>query len=163
MNMKLSTVLLLAGLLAFTTWRAAFAQVPPQSAGKIKGVLTYYFNSTQGSKADVGSEIWLVEGRLEIPEDAIVMGGVNELVVGSRGTPVKDMPTYKIIKRTRADGSGNFEIPDVAVGTYTLILKSNHAVGRGLRDVAGKLRRTTINIKAGETVDASLDFGVSVL
>ena len=121
--------------------------------GRIRGTLTYFFNFNYGNKPDTGSQVWLIEGHVDIPDNMMVIGIGDFLVVGSAKP--------KIAKYTVADGIGNFELSDVPIGQYTLILKSNHAKGLTTRDIQGNVRVRHVQIKAGEALDASTDFGAN--
>jgi len=137
--------------------------VQQSDTGKVKGVLSYFFNSNFGSKPDTGSKVYILEGSVEIPEAAFVMGVGSKLVVGKEGQEAKDFASYKVIATATADGAGNFQMSEVPAGVYTLVFISKHATGKAQRDVAGKVRTRSEVLKAGETADASLDFGMSYL
>jgi hypothetical protein len=132
------------------------AQAP--TTGRVKGILTYYFNANFGHKADVGSEVWLLEGRVDIPEDAPFEGCAYP------GLPVGPGEVKcKLVKHTLAEGSGNFEISDVPAGQYTLVMRSSHSHGTSSKDLLGRTKVVRVELKAGETFDASRDFGMSAL
>jgi hypothetical protein len=84
------------GLVPFST-AAATVQAPQAAAetGSIRGVITYYFNSNYGSRADVGAEVWLLQGTMKMPtRDNILLGvpgpapstgpGVGFIIVGRK-------------------------------------------------------------------------------
>jgi hypothetical protein len=131
-------------------------------AGGIKGTLT--FNSNVGSRPDTGTEIWLVEGDVSVPADQLFSGYGDHVQIGKAN--------YNIVKHTIADGNGTFVITDVPVGQYTLIMQSKHTNGAialrpsemiTQRDAAGRVVSRALQVKAGETLDESLDFGRTVL
>ena len=128
------------------------------SKGKIKGILTYYFNVNYGSKPDVGSEVYVVESWFDIPESAVFMGFSDSFSVSVNN----EIKKYPLINKTVADGTGSFEVDNVPPGKYTVVLKSKHAKGDlTLRDSNGKVLLRSVTVKPGETVDGSCDFGIS--
>jgi hypothetical protein len=141
------------------------------SPAKVKGALSYYFNDNYGSKPDVGAEVWLIEGDIgEIPGNVFVAGGEKALVmVEIPNNPSVSPRKLTVINHTMADGSGNFEFPNVPPGTYTLVMKSRHVKGPGragpftTRDALGRIVWLVKTVAAGQTVDASFDFGTSTL
>jgi hypothetical protein len=167
MNGKFISRLILVGVLVFIPFRWSNAQAPAAGVGRIKGVLTYFFNANDGSKTDVGSEIWLIEGHaIEIHECEIFtafMTGAHVLKVDDKGhgQSIADTTRFKVVKHTVADGNGNYELSDVPAGKYTLVMKSSHSKGSCPRDMDGKIKLTMVDVKTSETVDASTDFGMS--
>lgn len=75
--------------LAFLVFQAA----PPQSStstlpstnaakpGRVKGIITYRFNENLGDKADIGSEVILIGGAVQIPPDSRVYLGEDDILV----------------------------------------------------------------------------------
>ena len=51
-----------------------------------------------------------------------------------------------------------FEVRDLSVGDYTLVLRSAHVGGIDKRDVGNKFAISWFSIKGGDTVDASTKF-----
>ncbi len=142
--------------------------VPMVESARIRGTLTYYFNSNYGNRPDSGSKILLVAGGLDIPpqymfyDDASQMkikGRSDEIVLINSDTEVATK--YATAKRTIADGNGNFEINDVVPGAYTLILRSNHVKTLEHRDILGRVVTIPIMISGAETLDESYDFGIT--
>jgi hypothetical protein len=143
----------------------ALAEAAPQApvsrqTGRVKGVLTYYFNTNYGNKPDVGALVALIQGYVQIPQDefVIMLQFFNQLNIGSQ--------EYKNVKYTVADGNGNFEIDDIDAGEYTLVIQSRHvhgsSGGRVLKKDAGdRVESRSIKVQPGQTVDASYDFGIS--
>ena len=158
-----------AGVVAYTNdaasltveQKAAQQPAPPAPAtplgGKIRGSLSYYFNANYGNKPDSGTEVWLIAGEIEIPDDAVHLGtpSVYWVSVGEK------RQRYEVVRHTMADGNGNFELTDVSEGRYTLVMKSSHTNARVARDLLGKTEVRHITVKNGETVDASYDFGTT--
>ncbi len=170
MNTDLLKRLFLFAVLILTSLGWVRAQTPEVGVGRIKGTLTYYFNETSGDKADVGSKAWLIKGSVEILDSAEVWDVSEkhlELAVKiNQGKPEEVTTKYKIVRFAVADGNGNFEILDIPVGQYTLVIESNHSkrplgIGRGFTMPISKIKATIVEIKAGETFDASIDFGRS--
>jgi hypothetical protein len=135
--------------------------------GRINGTLTYFFDIHTGNKADAGSKVWLVKGHVEIPADQTFVGTSAALGVG--GNPEQ----YPAIQYSIANEKGDFEFRDVPPGQYTIVMQSAHTVGtlhekrnffgRGNgdtpRDSKGRVEFRHIQLKPGDTVDASKDFG----
>ena len=147
------------------------ATAPPTETGHVKGTLTYFFDFHVGNKPDSGTKVWLVKGRAEIPADQIFVGSGTAL--GTSGNPEQ----YNAIKYSIADENGNFELLDIPPGQYTLIMQSAHTKGtlnekkwnffgrgngRNPRDSNGRIEFLNLLIKAGETADASKDFGPNI-
>jgi hypothetical protein len=143
--------------------------------GRVRGTLTFFFNSNYGNKPDAGSQVWLVEGPMSdiAANDLFLFDEKNQLLITRSPTVPggtqysKEWGTqYQVFRHTIADGNGNFELSDVPVGQYTLIRQSNHAKGSAgkitQRDISGRLSLISIEIKPGETLDASWDFGRTV-
>jgi hypothetical protein len=129
---------------------------------RIKGTLTYFFNSNSGNKPDTGSDVWLVEGHVAIPS--------NEFLIDFSGNIKVGIATYVVVKHTVADGSGNFDLSQIPPGLYTLVMRSNHTKGAygampkdavTSRDLNGRVMSQEVQLKPGETIDASKDFGVN--
>ena len=145
---------------------------PQAEIGRIKGTLTYFFNTNYGNKPDTGSKVWLLEGRVEIPTDQYFMGfsdHVMSFLTSAANTP------HKALKYTTADGNGNFELSDVPVGEYTLIIESQHTKNAqvqlpgkplSLRDLMGRLNIRSVSVKGSfrvRLIHTSVDFGRDVL
>jgi hypothetical protein len=142
----------------------------PLETGRVKGTLTYFFNPHTGTKPDTGSKVWIVKGRVEIPADQNFVG--TSTALGTNGNPEQ----YSAIKYSITDENGNFELLDILPGQYTLIMQSAHTkgtlnekrslFGRGKghnpRDSSGRVEFFDVLIKAGETLDASKDFGPNI-
>jgi hypothetical protein len=147
-------------------------QPPPMAAqhletGRIEGTLTYFFDFHTGNKPDTGSKIWLVKDHVAIPADQDFVGSSTSL--GTSANPEE----YHAIQYSTADANGNFEMPDIPAGQYTLILQSAHTkgtlrdkrdfFGRGnhpnLRDSIGRVETIKVLVKSGETFKATKDFG----
>jgi hypothetical protein len=138
--------------------------------GRIKGTLTYLFSFHIGTKPDTGSIVWLVKGRVEIPANQNFVG--NSTALGTSANPEQ----YTAIKYATTDENGNFEFLDIPPGQYTLIMQSahtkwtlhekNHLFGTGNshnpRDSNVRVEFLDPLIKAGETFDASKDFGPNI-
>lgn len=170
MNGKFTNGLILVAVLILIPFRWSNAQTPAAGVGRIKGTLTYYFNENSGDKADVGSKAWLIKGSVEIPDTAeawdVSDKHVDLAVKTGAGKPEEVTTKYKMVKFAVADGNGNFEISDVPAGQYTLVIESNHSkrplsIGNGFTMPIGKIKPMPVEIKAGETFDASTDFGMS--
>jgi hypothetical protein len=139
----------------------------PVGTGSIKGTLTYFFSFHDGNKPDIGSKVWLVAGRAQIPADQTFVA--TSTSVGTTANPQQ----YSAMQYALTNDAGSFELRDVPAGEYTLILQSAHtkgalkektslfgrANGRTLRDSDGRIEFLTVSVKANETVDASKDFG----
>jgi hypothetical protein len=146
------------------------AAAPPTETGRIKGTLTYFFDFHIGNKPDAGSKVWLVKGRVEIPASQTFVA--TSTALGTSGNPEQ----YNAIKYSVADENGNFDLLDIPPGQYTLVVQSAHTKGtlnekgnifgrgngRTVRDSSGRVEFLNVLVKAGETVDASKDFGPDI-
>lgn len=143
---------------------------PPVETGRVKGTLTYFFDFHVGARPDNGSKVWLVKGRVEIPADQNFVA--SDTALGPSANPEQ----YKAIKYSTTDENGNFELIDIPPGQYTLIMQSAHTKGtlrekthlfgkgndRNPRDSNGRVEILNVQIKAGQTVEASKDFGPNI-
>jgi hypothetical protein len=146
------------------------AIIQPLGTGQVKGTLTYFFDFHTGNKPDTGSKVWLVTGQVEIPADKNFVASSTALGTG------ENPQQYSVLKYSAVDENGTFEWRDVAPGQYTLILQSAHTkwtlkekrdfFGRGNghnpRDSNGRVAVLSLLVKAGETADASKDFGPNI-
>ncbi len=151
------------------------SQLPPVTApaletGRVKGTLTYFFSFQVGPKPDAGSKVWLVKGRAEIPADQNFVATNSAL--GTSGNPEQ----YNAFKYSIADENGNFELLEIPPGEYTLVMQSAHTKGtlkekthifgkgnsHSPRDSNGRVEFFNLQIKQGETADASKDFGPDI-
>jgi cell division protein FtsB len=135
------------------------------AVGGLKGTLTYYFNGNYGDKPDSGAEVWLLTEE-QAKAVATKVGGElsRELIPANAGVvAVIDVQSGGHLSQTIADGSGNFSMDHVPVGTYWVVIKSKHANGRDSRDILGKVTFKRVQIGEGQTVDASHDFGMTYL
>jgi len=146
------------------------ATTSPIEAGGVTGILTYFVDFHVGSKPDTGTKIWLVKGYIEIPADQDFVG--TSTALGTSGNPEQ----YNAIKYSIADEKGNFELPDIPPGQYTLVMQSAHTkgtlrekrnlFGRGNdhspRDNSGRVEFLKVLVKSGEIVDASKNFGPTI-
>lgn len=138
--------------------------------GRIQGALTYFFDFHAGNKPDTGSKVWLVQGRVEIPADKPFVG--TSATLGTGANPEE----YKVVNYSVADANGNFAFLDIPPGEYTVIMQSAHTKGtlkekgnlfgrgngRSARDSNGRVEFLNLRIEAGETADASRDFGPNI-
>ncbi|MFN3791957.1 carboxypeptidase-like regulatory domain-containing protein [Massilia sp.] len=138
------------------------AEITPVTIpAKISGALVYYFNRNFGSKPDTGSTVLLVEQSEEFqPEDDdFVLPSSSSIVWKKKGAATSvDVP---VKYATAADGNGRYEFSAVSPGTYTLVMKSAHSKGMGMRNIMGKWYIVTLTVKNGDVVDRSHDFGMS--
>jgi len=144
--------------------------VQPPQTGNVKGTLTYFFDFRSGNKPDTGTKLWLVKGRVEIPADKTFVG--TSTALGTSENPEQ----YTAVQYSIADENGYFELHDVSPGEYTLVIQSAHTQGtlnekrnffgrgngRTPRDSKGRVEFLKVQIKPGETVDASKDFGPNI-
>jgi hypothetical protein len=142
----------------------------PLETGGVKGTLTYFFDFHTGNKPDAGAKAWLVKGRAEIPANQNFVA--TSTALGTTANPEQ----YGVVKYSVADEKGNFELPDVPAGQYTLVLQSAHTkwtlndkrdfFGRGNghnpRDSSGRVVFLSVTVKQGEVAEASKDFGPGI-
>ena len=83
---------------------------------------------------------------------------------GAEGQPHLPSMDHEIpmVDSCLCDKNGTFRIRDVPVGTYTVILESEHVAGptNQVRDAARKHVWRVVTIAAGREVDISYDFGM---
>ncbi len=126
----------------------------------IVGNLSYYFNQNYGNKPDVGSQIVLLEAVDEpifLPTESVFVVGQELLVAKSK----EEAKRYKILYSTAADGSGRFEFKGLDPKRYLLIATSSHSRGMTQAEILGKKLVRTVDLKPGETIDVSHDFGMT--
>jgi hypothetical protein len=148
--------------------------------GRIKGVVTYYFNDNFGDKGDVGAEVFLVAGVVELPADTSEFkvskdqisitsylsskefkqnrdAEKNHLPVPH---PVPQTILFPVIDSTVVDMNGNFQLDDVSIGSYTVVIRSSHSRGEYFkkRDVLGRVRCIATLVTANRTADVSYKF-----
>jgi len=136
---------------------------PISGSGRIRGTLTYYFNANYGSVADTGAQVWLLPADFPDIADSYFFIGTAELLIIARPGNAVDETRSKVIKYTTADATGKYELTDVPPGAYVLVMQSSHSNGLTQRDVLGRVKVVRIEIHAGETLDKSLDFGMSAM
>ena len=146
--------LLAASLVVVAQQNAGAArQAPARSnrpdVGTVRGTLVY------GGGPDAGSDVWVFAGKIELPIDCTIFPSTFELTIGDCATRNRSIA---FLKHTTANGSGSFEVRDLPVGDYTLVLRSAHVGGTGKRDVGNKFAISWFSIKGGDTVDASTKF-----
>ncbi len=145
---------------------AATAQV-----GKIKGIVTYYFNNNYGDKADVGANILLFQGDVSIPADSVVFLDKEKISVTSAEAFKAFVAAQKqdaaakpeslklvAIDQTTVDANGNFSFDEVPPGHYTVVIKSSHSNDLPLhsrRDILGRYKFHSLDVRPGRTTDAS--------
>lgn len=151
-------LLLVCIILLFQSYTVLFGQTE-EATGNLKGTVTWQYNSYVGTKPDVGASIYLIKESQE------------------------DISKFKVI----ANGYGNYEINDVPVGNYFVVIisykttsdpKTWHTkISGNISSVlsADNLSRldtyislhkyyvVEIKIKENKTVDVSYDFGNTYL
>jgi hypothetical protein len=149
------------------------------TTGRVKGTVTFLFNQYQGHKPDVGAAVVLTPGSLNIPETATVVMIPTLLHV--------DGKDYQVTAHATVDGSGDYDLPEVPAGKYTLVIRSANTSGGfhaetvatnkkgkplkkpktvlvvNQRDIGGKIITLTITVEAGRISDESWDFGETYL
>ena len=139
--------------------RQESSQTP--APANVSGVLTYYFNSREGSRADIGARAALVRMEdakefLEIAKTGgslILPTSVGLSVSGGNvtfTTPGSNPIFMHSFRETSADATGRFSLERIPPGNYLLMLKSNHTNSLEIRELA---------LNTADLVDASHDFG----
>jgi hypothetical protein len=132
--------------------------------GKVKGIVTYYFNSNFGEKPDIGSKVFLVEGGVDIPPKSTAVATKDDLYIDP-GSPPLPRRKISIIDQTIVDANGAFNFEDVPSGVYTVVILSSHSRSRnveaGFRDALGRWQCIAIEVKSGRSADASHGFPAS--
>jgi hypothetical protein len=137
----------------------AHRQNAPRTArpdvGAVRGTIVFGAGRDSRSQPDANSDVWVFAGKIDFPIDCTVFPGPFELTIGECATRNRSIA---FLKHARTDGSGRFEVSNLPVGDYTLVLRSAHVGGRDKRDLANKLAISWFSIKGGQTVDASTKF-----
>lgn len=125
------------------------------SVGQIRGTITFYFNDNFRTQPDVGSKVYLLQGdwsNCMISSDEQLY---NSIVIRKN-----------YYRKTSVDGNGNFLFEKVPAGRYCVFIISSHTKGSGeppyeKMEILGKTLQETVDVKAGESVDVSHDFGMT--
>jgi len=144
--------------------------------GNIKGTITWQYNRYIGTKADTGARIALIPKNLDKNLDnSFFCSVISQIPQGKDG-----------IYTGKADGYGYYEINDVPIGQYYLLLVSRNTFSSGniygwdantLKSVFSendysslelnlkiyKYKFTTIEIKKDKTITESHDFGYTYI
>lgn len=128
------------------------------ATGSISGVITYFFNDNFGSKPDTGSKITVVNGRVTIAKTSFLILAGPEIFTPATGDKPAESMAIKVIASATADGTGRYELKDIAQGEYTVIIESQHRTGRSLRDIKHQTICIPIRVNAGQSVSTSWDF-----
>ena len=143
----------------------------PPTPGRIKGVVTYYFNANFGNRPDIGSEVWVVPGSVYLSKNTVVFyySSVNILVVAQVMQDDKgefDLASanshkkeFKVLAHTFVDGNGAFDVDNVPPGWCTVLVQSKQTRSVSLLEHSGKMTMSLIEMKSGETHSISEDFG----
>jgi len=135
--------------------------------GRVKGVVTYYFNQNFGDKADVGSNVLLISGTVEVPADCLAIIQKDTIsIISDKQCTYSGSSDIAILDQTVVDANGSFELDDITPGTYTVIIRSKHSVGdiRFVpRDGIGRWEIISIEVKADRATDASHGFPATSL
>ena len=185
--MTLPVLAIFAALLSAQTTPAPLPQADPntrlaeQSAmlGKVRGVVTYYFNDNYGDKGDIGSEVYLVAGDLQLPPPASevslsksevqIVYPLSKLEQKENRASLKNksplpnaqkVTTMPVVDYTTVDANGAFQFEQVAPGRYTIVLRSSHSVPYipYARDRGGRLACVQVEVRAARSTDASYKF-----
>jgi len=142
----------------------SYQQAVPQQQGRIKGVVTYYFNANYGDKPDVGSVVLLFADKVDISTNEFVvigLGGDKVMEILS-DTPKSTRRDVTFLDSTRVDASGSFSFDSVAPGLYTVFIQSSHSKGKESRDFLHRIVCLHVEVTLGRTVDASESFPATV-
>jgi len=132
-------------------YRQEAARAVKPDVGTVQGTLVF----GSGTRPDAGSDVWIFAGKIELPLDCTIFPSTFELTIGDCATRNRSVA---FLKHARADGRGYFEVRDLPVGDYTLVLRSAHVSGREKRDLGNKFAISWFALKGGETVDVSKKF-----
>jgi hypothetical protein len=139
-------------------------EVQPKT-GILRGVMTYTVlwliqGSSPTTAADIGAKVWLVNGKVTIPEEVgFHVDGKTLTLEFPDGTKTLQAVGYAV-----ADGTGAYEIKDIPPGEYTIVARSMNAGPprlqgqRSKRDIGGMVRTQEITINADVVSDGSLRF-----
>jgi hypothetical protein len=142
---------------------AATAQEPNTSppTGRVRGVVTYYFNRNYGARPDVGAEVWLLPGILRRPpNDNYVMGTSDAITVAPPESPggKRELTKISALRHSTVDGNGNFSWDGVPPGEYTVAIQSAHRDYTNQRDILHGWMWVKVKVEAGRTADTAWEF-----
>lgn len=140
--------------------------------GNIKGSITWQYNSLIGTKPDTGAKIALIPKNLKpLANNEFFCLLIRQNPQGKNG-----------IYTTNADGYGNYEIQDIPINNYYLLIISNNTKSdlkiqsydkqrlqylfteKGWNNLKvnlklGKIELKEVQIKENKTINKSCDFG----
>jgi len=144
-----------------------------EKVGSVTGTVTYKYNNYVGNKADTDAIVFLISKKVESLPDSMALGMTYELPEGCYAT--------------RVDGTGKYQIDNVPIGDYVVILLSKNTnsgsksgslywsyfiyskfseEGKGYADntcYLHKIEYKNITVEADKTVTFSYDFGITYI
>lgn len=139
--------------------------------GKIKGVVTYYFNQYQGDKSDIGAAVYIVDSAkcrsfdTEIPFQYELASIKNpkgddaafKSIDGMNALNNQQIINSEYVNTTTVDGSGNYSI-DLPKGTYYILIQSKGRPGLSTSEVLGCIYYIKVRLNADQTKEVSHNF-----
>jgi len=158
-------------LLFYLLFTPLFSLAQEKSSATIKGVVTYYFNSYQGDKPDLGAKIYIVDSSKfkEYDEDLSFKYDLAKIKKTSPEDPdfkQIDERLYTVLYRLEqsaetlsatVDAVGNYSISAPA-GTYYLLIQSKGRTGITVTEVKGNIYLTKVRLAKGQVRDESHNF-----
>lgn len=137
--------------------------------GKIKGVITYFFNNYQGDKPDLGAEVYVVDSA-KCPKYNSDISFQFELasIKGNSSDEFKALDTKNALNnkeimscedanKTTVDATGNYAI-DLPPSTYYVLIKSKGRTGLSVTEIMGKVYIIKVRLKPDQIKDISYNF-----
>ena len=129
--------------------------VPTDRSVVTTGTITGTISGNYGNKPDAGSMVYLIQGFGNINSGELFTPFQDKLQIFGEGVTRRE---YLLQKQSVTDGNGNFQFDGVPEGEYTVIVRSNHTQDKPFNQ---KIAVKHLTLKAGDSLDASQDFGVS--
>lgn len=125
------------------------------STGAVSGTVACYDTRTRGRRPDTGAIVCLMDKDIiSMPGSITIKRLQNKTLVLLDDTAGKESENCDLSIKAQAitDGSGRFDLRDVATGEYTLLVQSAN-------DPLKRCHRQAIIVRTNESTDASYDFG----
>lgn len=137
--------------------------------GKIKGVITYFFNDYQGSKPDLGAEVYVVDSSKCSKYDSEISFQFElASIKDDKSDEFKALDTKNALNnkeitgnedanKATVDAAGNYAF-DLPPATYYVLVKSKGRTGLSVTEIMGKVYIIKIRLKPDQIKDISYNF-----
>lgn len=139
--------------------------------GKIKGVVTYFFNEYQGNKPDLGAEVYVVDSaRCGKYDSDISFQFELESIKDNNSAEFKALDAKNALNnreiissedanKATVDAAGNYNF-DLPPATYYLLIKSKGRTGLSITEIMGKIYIIKVRLKPDQVKDISYNFSL---